>query len=247
MDYQQREHRDHRNHRGFTLIELLVVISIIAILAALLLPAISVVKGLAQAMKCASGLRQIALAGTVYAEDNDGRLAPTRGPGADPLNYSAQWHYHLAEYLQEEDVIYDAANTRRVVRGCPQWRDSVGYTTAKAIAVGLGYPDSEWTTGYGQTVFVQDPTNWPGPGNLDDTYGAVTATLPRVRLASQRPWFADSMDYWLWTPWLTIPDALGIVRVTSVQRHRSRAAVVYFDCHTDRRSCVELSVEQQRW
>jgi prepilin-type N-terminal cleavage/methylation domain-containing protein/prepilin-type processing-associated H-X9-DG protein len=57
--------------KGFTLIELLVVISIIAMLLAILMPALSKVKKIAQRVVCATNLKGLGTAQTVYSQDYD--------------------------------------------------------------------------------------------------------------------------------------------------------------------------------
>jgi prepilin-type N-terminal cleavage/methylation domain-containing protein/prepilin-type processing-associated H-X9-DG protein len=64
-------------YRGFTLIELLVVIGIIGVLLAILLPAAEHVRHQGYIDKCASNLRQIGLAISMYANENKGNYPRT--------------------------------------------------------------------------------------------------------------------------------------------------------------------------
>lgn len=82
---------------GFTLIELLVVIALLSVLIAMLLPALGKAKAIARRTICATNLRQIAVAETLYADDNRSMtsrlsLSSLGGPESPPLGY-AIWYF----------------------------------------------------------------------------------------------------------------------------------------------------------
>src|SRR3984957_19422801 len=75
-----------RSTAAFSLIELLVVIAIIGILASLLMPVLNRAKGKANDAKCISNLRQIGIALSIYADENQGKLPFAERRPSTPVN-----------------------------------------------------------------------------------------------------------------------------------------------------------------
>jgi len=76
--------------KAFTLIEMLVVISVISLLLAIVLPVLNAVKAQGKSVVCKSNLRQLALANSSYANENNGHYAPASLDIFGDNNY--RWH-----------------------------------------------------------------------------------------------------------------------------------------------------------
>jgi prepilin-type N-terminal cleavage/methylation domain-containing protein len=84
-----------RGRRAFTLIELLVVIAVIAILMAILMPALQRARGQGQRAACLSNCKQLGLAWTMYADENDDKIVNGAAGFSNLVNTT--WASHANE------------------------------------------------------------------------------------------------------------------------------------------------------
>jgi prepilin-type processing-associated H-X9-DG protein len=116
---------------AFTLVELLVVIGIIAILISVLLPALANARNKANAIKCASNMRQIYILSTMFAAENKGRLPRPAlvGNNATDINHQRTnaWcmiggNYGVADLTDNGGVLWrflKGEGARRDILYCP--------------------------------------------------------------------------------------------------------------------------------
>lgn len=122
-------------HHGFTLVELLVVIGIIALLISILLPALNKARKSAQEIACASNLKQMGIAMTMYINESE------YYPGSYGLSSGkilAVWAPRLSRFMNDETKVF----------WCParapeqQWPSDFGSDPTKyatAAETGWGY------------------------------------------------------------------------------------------------------------
>ena len=99
--------------KGFTLIELLVVISIISLLLSILIPALKGAKKQARSIICRSNMRQIGLAGILYAEANETYIPRGGAFGT--------WFKCFLPYLGGEETTTDYRDVN--IYRCPSFPD----------------------------------------------------------------------------------------------------------------------------
>lgn len=234
-----RTRRRSTNTKGFTLIELMVVIAIISILAIMLLPALSRAQQKARGMECVNNLRQLYLANSMFADENNGRYVSAAPDIAEPGGGLKRWHGKrksldhefdsqagpLAEYL-----------SFGIVKTCPifvEFKDNEH--AGNAFESGTG--------GYGYNAVYIGGT----PYSNDFPQSNRIATLnTRVHNPAYTIMFADTalpqkgyiIEYgFVSSPYFPTPDhpkgnkAWGLMAPSIHFRHYGRANVLWADGH----------------
>ncbi len=209
-----------RSRSAFTLIELLVVISVIAILAAMLLPAVGMIRDMANTQKCGNIQRQMQMSNIAYSTDNDGLSLPA--VVHSPSNWS--------DWTNRNDV-----------------KEAMDVQAGASWPVSLVCPAvPRDNRGYGQGVYGYN--NEVAGFDFGDTADTVWHSQPidKVPEKSTKAAFADGSNWSLHHPWNVAAETNMDNDISNdlwvpayghgnfiVFRHRGRGMIAYWDGHTE--------------
>ena len=223
-----------RGHSAFTLVELLVVIGITAVLIGVLLPVLGIARESAKRTQCASNLRQIVTAATIYANENGGFWPPAHVDFYSRNN--DRWHGTRpdigAAFDFETSPLRKQLGTGRI-KACPSFEFVDGPVGFERSNGGYGYNAAFLGSSLGVPELAG--LSLPLP-DYERRVVNVPAKAAKVRRPAEKIAFADAaianpalIEYSFVEPPL---DADGNPTSPSIHfRHRRRASVAWADAH----------------
>ena len=216
---------------GFTLIEVLVVMGIIALLLAILLPSLGAARAQARLVVCGSNIRQLAVANTLYSDENEGRYCPG---AADFLQNLHRWHGTRGSRGEPFDssrgplVPYLGPDAQ--IRACPSFSDfDAGPGAFERGCGGYGY----------NNYFIGMELEEVVPGFYAVKTDRSGASSHRVCHPGRTIMFTDAafapgdlIEYSFAEPRFH-PVTGGRADPSIHFRHRGRTNVLWVDCHVD--------------
>lgn len=229
--------------QGFTLIELLVVIAIIALLMGILMPALNKVKEQARGINCMSNQRTLAMAYTMYAGDNGGKVCGG-WVRYDPINNVPSWvkpplewsGTNMIRHDTDECTLEQRFNGIRAGALYPYDKDVGAYHCPGDNRVSIG-------TSLGNSLRYAIYRSYSLPDYLRAAESADEKNLFNIKEPATKMLFVEEIydggaanfnhDGWSYTPRTqTLWDPLGVFHVDS-------ATFSFMDGHADKKKWMD--------
>jgi prepilin-type N-terminal cleavage/methylation domain-containing protein len=218
--------RKTQRNSGFTLVEMLVTITIIIILATLAIVSTKSLRASADATVALNRIRSLGLANASYATDNAGKYVPIYAFDKDQ-KASVQWFYNQ-EFLQ--GLVGDT----RFMDNPEEFEGTDGYPESVLDPVTVRAKKKYWSRISGS--FGYNSENTQGGG-----WGVANAAARHSTLSIANP--ARTCQFITATDWLAKYGGRFLWKTQGYEgktpdgkiayRHKGKALVVFYDCHTE--------------